>query len=453
MSQTIFLTVHGTFDGVSNPNDPRWWEPNSTFWKTILASTPGAEISGMVKPFVWSGMNSAFEREVAARALVKELMALRKTCDNIHLIGHSHGGNVIEDALERLGWDGAKKQLALRKDDTSKIRSVTTLGTPFLLRHEPMLRKLLIFLMLMLLIITIPTALYSSFSLMMVLPLDTTDSNNGLRFTYLISFTLVIVIFMLPVIMLALRNRHALRFRRKGRVPANWLSIFHPQDEAIFLLSSASGTKYEFYQPGVISANIRRKLDTAVIFVAALAMLFFVLGVGIAILLPQSTHVSWLPLDPFSLSSIPVNVLLLSGSFLVVLRLIARFLDALLRNWANTRIRTMLRDISFGEDHYVRLSAISPVPFVYDCTGFALSGPAEQCMLEDAKASFIAFVNNNYQGMSWQTANRDAIGDMLMGLTTVKTIHSAYFRHPDVVAMVADHLRRSEPEPQPAAAY
>lgn len=457
MSRTVFLTVHGTFDGVANPDAPRWWEPTSPFWQAILTQSPHGQLNGTVQSFVWSGKNSAFERESAARALAKELKALRARYDNIHLIGHSHGGNVIEDALERIAWNGARRPSFSKHKNPSKIRSVTTLGTPFLDRRESTLRKVLIILTLLLVIaislIAILFAILATALSGINLGGQTPSGNSAKLYEAYAVAVLIPIVFLLPLALLFIRNWHTLRFRRRNRTAANWLSVFHPQDEAIFLLTTTNANSYEFYQPGVISANARHKLDAAIIFAGAMALVLFGLSLLAAFLgmtrVPMfGTHVDVGAI----LVALGLMALMLSPVFAVV-RLLVGFFDKPLRNWANGQVRKILRGLAFGEDHHVKLVDVAAVPFVYECSGVAVTGPIGDRMAEDAKDSFIHYVSASHQCISWQSAkaNSEAIGDMLMGLTTVRTIHSAYFSQPEIAQMISDHLRWSEPPPEALA--
>jgi hypothetical protein len=446
--------VHGTFDGIANPAAPRWWEPTSPFWQAILAHSPHGTLDGTVQSFVWSGKNSAYEREVAARALAKELKALRARYDNIHLIGHSHGGNVIEDALERIAWNGARRPSFSKHKNPSKIRSVTTLGTPFLDRRESVLRKVLIILTLLLVIgISLLAVLFAilatALSGINVGGQASTPNPTKLYEAYAVA-VLIPLAFLLPLVLLFIRNWHTLRFRRRTRTPANWLSVFHPQDEAIFLLTTTNANSYEFYQPGVISANARHKLDAAIIFAGAAALVLFGLSLLAAFLgmvrVPMfGTHVDVGAI----LVALGLMALLLSP-VLAVVRLLIGFFDRPLRNWANDQVRKILRGLAFGEDHHVKLVDVAAVPFVFECSGVAVTGPIGDKMAEEAKESFVGYVSASHQCISWQSAqaNSAAIGDMLMGLTTVRTIHSAYFHRPEIAAMIADHLRWSQPPPE-----
>ncbi|MGX7829842.1 hypothetical protein ACTG9Q_32675 [Actinokineospora sp. 24-640] len=56
---------------------------------------PGAD----VRLFHWSGMNSLTERLAASNRLLAVLFALEREGRGYHLIGHSHGGSVIWEAL------------------------------------------------------------------------------------------------------------------------------------------------------------------------------------------------------------------------------------------------------------------------------------------------------------------------------------------------------------------
>jgi hypothetical protein len=457
MSRTVFLTVHGTFDGIANPAAPRWWEPTSPFWQAILAHSPHGGLDGTVQSFVWSGKNSAYEREVAARALAKQLKTLRARYDNIHLIGHSHGGNVIEDALERIAWNGARRPSFASHKNPSKIRSVTTLGTPFLDRRESTLRKVLIILTLLLVIgIVLLAVLFAILATALSgisLDASTVAQNREKLYEAYAVAALIPIVFLLPLVLLFIRNWHTLRFRRSSRTPANWLSVFHPQDEAIFLLTTTNANSYEFYQPGVISANVRHKLDAAIIFGGAGALIFFGLSLLAAYLGLVKVPVFGTTIDIGGvLVALGLLALMLSPVFAVV-RLLVGFFDKPLRNWANSQVRKILRGLAFGEDHHVKLVDVAAVPFVFECSGVAVTGPIGEQMADEAKDSFVGYVSASHQCISWQSAqaNSAAIGDMLMGLTTVRTIHSSYFHRPEIAAMIADHLHWSQPPPEPRA--
>lgn len=128
--ETIVI-VHGTFTG-HDEKQPKWWHPKSEdcfiarlhagLQERGVALRCWAHEEDSIQVFHWSGRNHWVDRaESAARlaAYVKELSTAGWAC---HLVGHSHGGNVIVDAL----------RLLKGRPEEGSVRSVATLGTPFL---------------------------------------------------------------------------------------------------------------------------------------------------------------------------------------------------------------------------------------------------------------------------------------------------------------------------------
>ncbi len=104
------VLVHGTWGRESN-----WTKAGSPLFRT-LAGMPGA--SREIRCFEWSGRNCHAERRRAACALARWLRSPgMEGFERIHLLGHSHGGNV---AL-------AAASLAPRL-----VSSIVALGTPFI---------------------------------------------------------------------------------------------------------------------------------------------------------------------------------------------------------------------------------------------------------------------------------------------------------------------------------
>lgn len=125
--ETVII-VHGTFAGKGADDAPGWYAPDETFCKELdkeLESRgsvarcwqhvpPGADY------FHWDGANDWLSRFKAAARLRQELRRLHAQGWTVHLVGHSHGGNLIIDAITT----------HLGRVESSFTGRVTLLGTP-----------------------------------------------------------------------------------------------------------------------------------------------------------------------------------------------------------------------------------------------------------------------------------------------------------------------------------
>src|SRR5262249_12792160 len=93
-------------------------EPNQL---VIPSNNPSARTSDF-EEFSWSGKNSEVSRREAALELRSYLQRIEtsQSISKYHLVGHSHGGNVIAYALDRLPFKPAK------------LGAIVFMGTPFL---------------------------------------------------------------------------------------------------------------------------------------------------------------------------------------------------------------------------------------------------------------------------------------------------------------------------------
>jgi hypothetical protein len=139
MNETI-IVVHGTFsapdcDGSSlKPRANRvikWYEPGGSFCTQLdecLTAQGKATRTWAHLPkdsdgfFWWSGANTWYARSQAAGQLANYVRALVKQGWKCHFVAHSHGGNVLLDALNQLHWSDWTKNDALG--------DVFLLGTP-----------------------------------------------------------------------------------------------------------------------------------------------------------------------------------------------------------------------------------------------------------------------------------------------------------------------------------
>ncbi|MCW1401381.1 alpha/beta fold hydrolase [Novosphingobium sp. MW5] len=118
MSANVAILVHGTF-----ASEATWIESDSALAQQLRNVMPEIECV----PFRWSGANNHSARLAASDALAETIhdVADRYPRAAIHLVGHSHGGNVMLYASGKIG-------------PRPKIATMSFLGTPFLI---PVLRE------------------------------------------------------------------------------------------------------------------------------------------------------------------------------------------------------------------------------------------------------------------------------------------------------------------------
>jgi hypothetical protein len=116
------ITLAGTGDTEVVEHIVKWWQPGSAFEQELLAYL---DIDGEVhfEPFYWCGSNSERRRRRAARKLLRHLKQLELQGRPYHLIGHSHGGSIIAETM---------MMAARSKTSLENLRSVTSIGTPFI---------------------------------------------------------------------------------------------------------------------------------------------------------------------------------------------------------------------------------------------------------------------------------------------------------------------------------
>lgn len=116
----VIITVHGTGAGEASIDTPKWRQAESKFNAELLGKI-GSEFD--IQAFKWSGNNSERDRRKAGKELFSHILELEVETRDYHLVGHSHGGSVIWHAL----------QYAARKSEKlDQLRSVNTIGTPFM---------------------------------------------------------------------------------------------------------------------------------------------------------------------------------------------------------------------------------------------------------------------------------------------------------------------------------
>lgn len=109
---TVVYLVHGTY-----AQNAQWTLVDSRFSECLRKSL-GQDID--IKVFSWDGLNSIDSRLLASEHLCKQLEALvdSRRCNQLYVVGHSHGGNIALQAISRM-------------NNGEAVTGLVTLGTPF----------------------------------------------------------------------------------------------------------------------------------------------------------------------------------------------------------------------------------------------------------------------------------------------------------------------------------
>lgn len=127
--EAVAIMVHGTFAGAEEDAGEHWWQAESPVAEKIQSLVPeSTRVAEGSEVFHWSGENSDRARSKAAGKLLRHVQRLEEEGREYHLVGHSHGGSVIWNALQ---------MSVLMKRPLKGLRSWTTIGTPFMQHRSP----------------------------------------------------------------------------------------------------------------------------------------------------------------------------------------------------------------------------------------------------------------------------------------------------------------------------
>ncbi|MEM8678887.1 MAG: hypothetical protein AAGF97_05950, partial [Planctomycetota bacterium] len=122
--EELAILVHGTFAAADSDDGDKWWQAGSQESMELQKRLPDhVRIAAGEEVFHWSGENGERARSKAAFKLIEHLRPLEEAGKSYHLVGHSHGGSVIWNALKFTTLAGKPLQ---------GLKSWTTVGTPFL---------------------------------------------------------------------------------------------------------------------------------------------------------------------------------------------------------------------------------------------------------------------------------------------------------------------------------
>lgn len=475
-NRVTVISVHGTGDTATEPDGPvdgdHWFLTRSKFMNLLKQRLAGHGLEAEIVPHLWSGANSAMERERGARALVNTIKrAARRNGGPVHVIGHSHGGNVANDAARMLNWTSTQRN--------SKIASVTTVGTPFFRMHASgadLFGAWLFAAIVALSVLLIPaiTAFASqdvidaTFDLVNLPFKDVVahteerramfeeaaevvrTSDPGLlvrvlnwvtQHAYPVASGLALLT-MIPVAFYGLA-----RIRRVSRRPnaaTTIYSIWHPSDEAISFLRKLESVPLE---PFPRWSLFRSSRTTGVHWGVNAVITFILIGAGfLAFDFFQGVNVLTRPFQSVGAYLVVIGVagapLVFMAAYLLYRLFAAIVLELSLRGMLNNTIGGALIAIAFGRDGDHRIDKVSTCSHSYGTRNDVLSGEvADRMSAHAADASKRLFDRYRAAIFSVSADETNAINELAKdSMTWDSLVHTTYFDQPEVVDRIGDYI-------------
>jgi hypothetical protein len=451
------LTVHGTGDTAEGPDGAKWYQRGSEFAAALQAGLGARGLASEIVPFLWSGKNSASARERASRSLAGLIRSLRRRGRVVHIVAHSHGGNVAVDAACMLGWNMSKRR--------PQLASLATVGAPFLHTKVSWAERAgaWVFLALVLL------GLVASIAYGLIMAYWAPRSLEG---DYWAAFLIPAGLFLASLAAAPIAIGGARRIARvvhAHRTNTEVLAIWHPADEAIAFLRQLERVRVSAFPPGALLRSSRSSAviwgvraslaaPPAIVLVILAWPLIFAATRYLQALgwLPHLDFVEYIgpsaddnyPLDPVSFS-------IFLGSFASAVfigvyagyRLIAGVLaEFFLRGRLNRMVGSALKGMALGRDNESRIGDVDVKTRYFNTRESVVAGEAAERMLArsaDATARLFdkyrtsVFRIGGDAGATIQELSQDA-------LTWDSLVHTTYFDQPEIAETLAAYVAETQ---------
>ncbi|MBY0565293.1 MAG: hypothetical protein K2P58_14060 [Hyphomonadaceae bacterium] len=428
------VTVHGTGDTATTLDGPKWFQRGSSFVQALSAKLAASGLDVDIHPHLWSGANSAAERERGAERLAPLLKRLGGQYESVHVIGHSHGGNVANEAALHLRW-GMKR----RKNEP--MHSLITVGTPFLALRAGFLQTLAGMLFLALTwgsIVAVPVLALGAW-----VNGDLTENVAGF-------LVLIAIVGLCSLFMLSMSRRGARRILRPRKAVATerpMYAIWHENDEAISFLRRVEELPIEPFPEGALFRGSRS---------AAISWGVFAVIV-VSLILPSLYAVGWFDafgVDTTASAGRGVDIfasimlgLLIAPIVFVAVYLGYRFIvggvaEIGVRRPVNGWVGGVLRGIAMGRDGDQFLGQVSTESHTHQTESRKLEGEVVQRMQAAAAASADKLIDKYRWSLFTVGADSNApLTDLATdAMTWDSLIHTTYFDQPEVVDLIAAHI-------------
>jgi hypothetical protein len=487
--KAAIVTVHGTGDTAEGPAGQKWYQQGSPFAQRLLGHLQQQGVNAEIIPHLWSGANSAWDRERAADKLADRIRKLYDKYDSIHVIGHSHGGNVANDAAVLLKW-GLRRNAVKEKFD-----SLTTVGTPFLDSRTGFLQMAAGLLFVAItwgsVLALVFMTLFAVSEMILAPVMHAARVGGPVRLNWeaidpvlgpahaevpvlpLIAFALlgVCLVFMFRLSRQGVRR--ILRPRTGGRTKTSVLSIWHENDEAIAFLQRVEELQLEPFPRGSLFRGSRSAAISVgvlgVILIGVVAPLLYVAGVADVFDFTNSGADDDIASNNVAVALIGLFFapLIFTAVYLIYRYLVGGMQEIAVRGAMNGYVAGVLRGVAMGRDGDQVLCNVAPRSHTHRTHEVVLTGDCADRMKDGAQGAAGKLIDK------YRWALFSVGGDSSASLTSLTTdamtwdslIHTTYFDQPEVAAAIADHIartiresahsaapERAAPAPAPAAA-
>lgn len=422
----LVVTVHGTFAADLNDDGEQWWQRGSAFMTALanrLADKGFPKIA--VQPFHWPGLNSDQARLRAAAALAGALAAAKRNGRPVAVLAHSHGGNVLMEAL-------------VQRRTRRPHAAVLTLGTPFFIRRlKPLPAVIASFKALLGLAVAPAMLMYAWLALPTAL--------DGSRIELLVVPLLILVGVLWAFASGAralMRQQRAKQRVRMAIAPSRWLVIQSPRDEAMRLLESAVAIR-PVYVTRESAHGQWIRFGTLAGVVGTIAFLYFTMSYFLAPIIEKVAKREFgvgIVADFTFLLVVPLVFALIYGAIRLFSWICgARLLSALL----NVSIHGGIVGAAYGGDDAYALTGVSRVPPYLPgvserrVAAANLGGIDDNAIIDAARDFYSGIVAEEAAAVTFTDP------DLLWKRMSDALYHNAYMRDGEIVEVAAEHLAQN----------
>jgi hypothetical protein len=434
------VTVHGTGDTAASIVGDKWFQQGSVFTEQVKARLAVRGFAADIVPLLWSGANSARAREAGADELADTIKRIdRQYKGQVHIIAHSHGGNVANEAAALLRW-------GRRPPGKERIASLVTVGTPFFKLQTGAAERFagLAFLGLSVL----SGLLFAIASIAMAVMLGAGEMNFHEDGVFLGILGAIVAISLYFMLRLSLQGyRRITRPTKQTETEEAIYAIWHRNDEAIAFLQKVEAmpispfprwTWFRQSRNGAVVWGVRAVL------LAGLAgtLMFVPAAASSPVLSPlvQSFGDGDAALAGFLM--LYLTPVIFMGVYLAYRLIFGVLTDATIRPGANRMVEGALKGMAFGRDGDEAVSHVSTASHVLPTHEVILDGALAERLQTNAAGAAAALIEKyRWSLFTVGSDTNAALTDLATdAMTWDSLIHTTYFDHQETAEMIADHI-------------